>query len=290
MIEFERPPLPSDNFTMVPNHLATDPALNGNAVRLVLYIVSRPPGWKTVRARIMEAIGLGGTAFDAAVKRAEAGGWLERRQDRANGGELAHTRYRVAFPPEVYRNTVTGKPGDRESEYGEALENVVPRDHETRGLGHYETWSLNKTESKTEPSKNVGDAAVAVPDEVVDVDSAAVEEVREDVDRLLDLLDSQIVENGLKPPNRTKGNRNAMRLLLDRDGYTEDQVDYMIRWAQRSPFWHPNIRSATKLREKFDTLVGQMRQEFRRPAPPSTTDRQSGWDASVVNLNEMGVL
>lgn len=80
---------------------------------------------------------------------------------------------------------------------------------------------------------------------------------RPEVESLLDLLDSQIQSNGLKKPARTKKNQDAIRLLLDRDGHRPDQVAWIIRWAAADEFWHSNILSASKLREKFPQLMAK---------------------------------
>lgn len=77
---------------------------------------------------------------------------------------------------------------------------------------------------------------------------------RPDVEELLDLLDSCLAANGSKTPSRTKKNRDAARLLLDRDGYDVKQVAWMIQWATSDEFWRANILSMSKLREKFDQL------------------------------------
>lgn len=93
----------------------------------------------------------------------------------------------------------------------------------------------------------------------------AVATPRPDVEALLDLLDSLIVENGSRKPARNKANTSAMRLLLDKDGYTHEQVAYLIRWSQRDQFWRGNILSASKLREKADTLrLQSQRKEQQR--------------------------
>lgn len=49
----------------------------------------------------------------------------------------------------------------------------------------------------------------------------------------------------------------ACRLLLDKDGYTEEEVARVIDWATADPFWSANIRSMPTLREKFSTLQAQ---------------------------------
>lgn len=91
------------------------------------------------------------------------------------------------------------------------------------------------------------------------------EELRPDVEELLDLLDSEIEANGNRLPKRNKANRNAMRLLLDRDKATPEQVGYVIRWCQNDSFWKANILSADKLRAKFGQLVARIKSEAEVP-------------------------
>ena len=79
-------------------------------------------------------------------------------------------------------------------------------------------------------------------------------ELRPDVAELLDHLDRCIVANGAKKPNRTKGNQDAARLLIDRDGRPLDEAHRLIDWATSDPFWRSNILSMVKFREKYDQL------------------------------------
>lgn len=98
---------------------------------------------------------------------------------------------------------------------------------------------------------------------------------REDVTALLDLLDHEIQANGNRPPKRNKSNHDAIRLLLDRDNHTPDQIAYVIRWSQQDDFWQANILSATKLREKFDQLVAKIRADHRRAERPSEKEQRN---------------
>ena len=78
------------------------------------------------------------------------------------------------------------------------------------------------------------------------------------VEYLLDVLDSELRANGArKLPARNKKNIDAARLLLDRDGFSVEYVEHIIRWAQADEFWRGNILSMSKLREKFHTLQMQ---------------------------------
>lgn len=80
-------------------------------------------------------------------------------------------------------------------------------------------------------------------------------EASPEVTELLDHLDQRIQSNGAKKPSRTKSNIDAMRLLIDRDNRTPEQIHRVIDWATADSFWKSNILSAAKLREKFDQLL-----------------------------------
>ncbi|PGS73069.1 hypothetical protein COC69_24005, partial [Bacillus cereus] len=43
---------------------------------------------------------------------------------------------------------------------------------------------------------------------------------------------------------------NEMRLMRERDNRTEEQIQYVIKWSQRDPFWKTNILSPSKLRKQ----------------------------------------
>jgi hypothetical protein len=89
---------------------------------------------------------------------------------------------------------------------------------------------------------------------------------RPDVEKLLDHLDDRIRANGAKVPNRTKRNREAARLLLDRDEHTVDQVLAAIDFATSDEFWRTNVLSMSKLREKYDQLRLAATRKGRAPA------------------------
>lgn len=78
--------------------------------------------------------------------------------------------------------------------------------------------------------------------------------------QLANRLFTKILENN---PNHKKPNlqkwADDMRLMMERDGRTEEQIIYLIDWCQQDSFWKSNILSASKLREKFDQLTIQVK-------------------------------
>ena len=97
-----------------------------------------------------------------------------------------------------------------------------------------------------------------------------------EVEALCQHLATRIRANGNNV--RTIGKRwhDAMDRLIRLDGYTPEQIRQVIDWSQGNEFWAPNILSAPKLREKFDTLKGQMLNERNRQAsrPQTAADRR----------------
>ncbi|MFI7563827.1 hypothetical protein ACIBVM_18555 [[Kitasatospora] papulosa] len=106
---------------------------------------------------------------------------------------------------------------------------------------------------------------------------------RDDVERLCEHLADRIEGNGSKRPTITKAWRTAARLLIDKDGRTEEQVHGCIDWCQDSDFWRGNVLSMPKLRDKYD----QLRLQATRPAPgsnvvPIATGRPLGRAANAA--------
>lgn len=77
---------------------------------------------------------------------------------------------------------------------------------------------------------------------------------RDDVDRVCLRLAMRMVENGCKRPAITNRWRESARLMLDRDGRTEVQLNAAIDWCQKDEFWRGNIHSIPKLRAQYDKL------------------------------------
>jgi hypothetical protein len=83
----------------------------------------------------------------------------------------------------------------------------------------------------------------------------------EETKELTALLCNWNVKNGYKPFTLGPKQWADMDKLLRINQYTPDEVRAVIEWCQKDAFWNGNIRSTMKLRQKFDTLLGRMRQE-----------------------------
>ena len=108
-------------------------------------------------------------------------------------------------------------------------------------------------------------------DDVAPVEAEIIE--RPEVEDLLDQLEDRIRANGNRPGNRTKTAHDAIRRMIDIDGYTVEQISFIIDWSQASEFWQANILSAKKLRDKMPTLVAQARRDHQNPTREQQAQR-----------------
>lgn len=157
--------------------------------------------------------------------------------------------------------------------------------------------------SISEPIETLNHKRVSEPDGAdAALEAEVVDEELETQTRMLDRLDDHVESNGFKRPSRTKGNERAMRLLLTKDGYTEQQVSWMIEWATDHHFWYKNIRSAEKLRQQFDRLVVEAKEQ-RGMGPsgamkPNSAEQRGMDHAGVIarmrekeaQMNEQGAI
>ena len=81
------------------------------------------------------------------------------------------------------------------------------------------------------------------------------------IDLELATLLKDLIKNNtpsFKEPNLDSWAKEV-RLMRERDQRTVEQIKYVINWSQKDNFWQANILSTKKLREKFDTLVAQIK-------------------------------
>lgn len=110
--------------------------------------------------------------------------------------------------------------------------------------------------------------------------SPDVEVPREDVSAVVDFFSACLTRNDVK---HSVGKRwhDAARLLIDRDGYTVEQINWLSQWASVDQFWKGNILSLPKLREKFEQLkIRALSEREKVQAVASATP--SYWDNSPV--------
>lgn len=165
----------------------------------------------------------------------------------------------------------------------------VPTSAEGTSFSHARATEVVKGKSKspvpeTEAKKTRGDSAEPPP--------TPDEEFPEDACRLTRELATVVKRNGHKVPTSVKTKRGwfleidrMIRLDLPQvEGATVDDIASVIAWLG-SPgcWWQPHIQSATKFRQQFTTLLGQMRRDSQRADSNGSSSQQ------LEPLDEHGV-
>lgn len=81
--------------------------------------------------------------------------------------------------------------------------------------------------------------------------------------RLASKLQNNLAEDFPKEMKKADLNKwaDVIRLMEDKDHHTIEQIDYVLTWLPSNSFWFGNIRSAKKLRDKFETLKFEIKTE-----------------------------
>jgi len=97
---------------------------------------------------------------------------------------------------------------------------------------------------------------------------------------LVDLLIQKMKENDPKAKTPLKDSNlyltwaDSVRLCIERDKRTEEEIIEAINFSQNDDFWKANILSTAKLREKLPTLLHQARRKLAKEGRPKESDLQ----------------
>lgn len=266
----------SEGYAAIPSWMLRDSEISGIAILVYASLASRS-GFESIhpgQAIIASEARCSERRVRDALKELEALGVVERIERRFAGGQRASDGYVLHS-------------GRRPNALA-----TLPWDNDELPAGG--SGSKNQPADNDRANRQNPTIAPSIEITTKEIDKGS-EKIRADVERLLDLLDEEISKNGVrKLPKRNQTNANAIRLLLDRDGFSEDEVAAIIRWAQADQFWHTNILSASKLREKIETLRAQMDRNQGRSGASSPASRAlavdlGGNSITVVNSPQIAV-
>lgn len=157
-------------------------------------------------------------------------------------------------------------PGPDEAEHVEIPADKGKQEHSTES---HESTSSHRRDSVagTGEQGNRGTEEQSSSSEVSD------ETPRPDVDVIVQGFSELLMANDVKH-KPGKSWHEAARLLIDKDGYTPEQIMFVARFAATDGFWKSNILSVPKLREKFEALKLKAQAQGKATATkPTTSDK-----------------
>lgn len=116
-----------------------------------------------------------------------------------------------------------------------------------------------------------------------------------DAQRLCELLAELMLANDPKARTapESKAWQDPMRLLIDKDGRTPEEVERLIGWSQADEFWRTNILSPAKLRKQAGQLKLKMEASGLRSAiegrpPPSSAQLGAAFASPADRASRTG--
>lgn len=72
-----------------------------------------------------------------------------------------------------------------------------------------------------------------------------------------------------------------IRLMMEQDNRTEEQIRYLMKWVQEDDFEKVNVLSPNKLRKRFDQLVMKVKQDKKKAnvVPLKQSNTNLDWEA-----------
>lgn len=91
-------------------------------------------------------------------------------------------------------------------------------------------------------------------------ENETVAQYPEEITKLTELLIDLMKKNNqnAKIPDKLDKWHDSIRLMIQNDGYTVEQIKQLIVFSQNDSFWKGNILSTSKLRDKAGTLILQI--------------------------------
>lgn len=143
---------PTSNYSQIPNELIYDKRFNSNkqsamALRLLLYIFSKPDNWQFYRETVAEELGVSVPTLDRMIREAKELGWLDIQH--ADGKAVSRRPVWVVTIPEIDKPLLSEDDNDDLSDREQILSTA-----DSQILSTVEALN-NTVSSKTVNSKNI---------------------------------------------------------------------------------------------------------------------------------------
>ena len=116
--------VPTDNYTVVPNTIISNPNISNNAKVVLIYLCSKPSNWKVSVSDIIKNNKSGRDAIYNAIRELTKLGHICRLQSKGEGGKYNEQEYVVSFDTDSLKSGY-GKSGYGESGYGKPDTNNI---------------------------------------------------------------------------------------------------------------------------------------------------------------------
>lgn len=263
-----------DRFVQVPNSTIRDKRLSFRARGLLAYVLSLPDQAPRDSRSIAQNCTEGRDAVLAAIKELGECGYFHKRTVRAQGGKLSQ---QIAYceSPDL-------DPWEEFDEPGSGFQTPVDQTPVGRAPVDQDVKEEDGVEDGLE------DKTLSPPK------SEEADPVASGIAQLMacHLSDLGLMTRSMKP----SGWANDIGLMIRLDGVEPDGLPDFLAWlytdeqSRTARFWRTNVRSGTKLREHYATIVARRRieEEDAERARQRETERRNqrpAWDQRDVRVS-----
>lgn len=152
---------------------------------------------------------------------------------------------------------------------------------------NWHTYQGNELENEQQTEQQVSNKRSSSDHQVITNKNAKnIKNVKNNNVQLSNLLKKLILQNNPKAKitdTQIKNWGNTIRIMIERDKRTVEEIESLIKFSQNDDFWKSNILSMDKLRKQFDRLTLQAKQKepkkeseiIQKPEPiPQLTPEQ----------------
>lgn len=253
-------------FVQIDKELVNDNKISAKAKGIMMYLLSKPDGWKIYEKDIVNHMKDGKDSISSGIKELVDRGYIHRELDKQNDGKFSGYNYTVYETVEdnPHRENRIGKTDNGKTDNGKPA--TINNNLSNNDLNNIELNNIN----------------TLVPTNVDDTKVKKSKYKYSDEDMVLSKLLFQYIRNldaKAKEPNFEYW-ANAVRLMREVDKRSYEEIKEVIIWCQNDDFWQGNILSTTKLRQQFSKLLIRMNKER------GAASGQQSWQQAPRSANQ----
>lgn len=239
-------------FVQVDKGFVNDPNITAKAKGILLYLLSKPDGWKIYEKDIVNHMKDGKDSIKSGIKELEEVGYITRERVRNKDGSFSGYNYTVyeVLPESPERKSRNGKTDNGKTDNGKPA-------HSNNNLSNN-----NLSNNESSDNEYIKDIVATDVDDIQNNKKSTTSKSSYKYDEQ-DMVLSKLLFKYIKQldPKAKEPNfeswSNTVRLMRERDNRTFDEIKDVIVWCQNDSFWQGNILSTNKLRQQFSKLVIQ---------------------------------
>lgn len=234
-------------FVQIDKELVNDSHISAKAKGIMMYLLSKPDGWKIYEKDIVNHMKDGKDSISSGIKELVERGYIHRELDKSESGKFAGYNYTVyeTISDNPHRENRNGKTVNGKTDNGKPA--PINNNLSNNDLSNTKSSNINTLVSTTVEDEEVEKSKYKFSEEDMVLSKLLFQYVKK--------LDPKA-----KEPNFEYW-ANAVRLMREVDKRNYDEIKEVIIWCQNDDFWKGNILSTTKLRKQFSKLVIRMNQE-----------------------------